>query len=150
MALTMAAVMRGIGDAAAELTPGPDKREACCIFVRRALELAGMRVDDASITLWYLWPSEGDPWGPVTAAVRCGAAPASTLVPMGAYVVQGWRDKPFGKSGHCLFVVQWGGAEAYYYDSAAKRPGNGDGAHIDPLSWLDEEFPGGWKAAKVA
>jgi hypothetical protein len=150
VALSVEVALRGVALAAAELRPGPEAGEACCVFARRALELAGVRVDGAPIGLWHLWAEEGDPWGPVSAAIRCGAAAAPTLG-QGVYLVQGWRGTPLGPgvSGHTFLVVGVGGPVGYVLDAAAGRSGSGAEARLVDLGAYLAQYRGGWRAARV-
>jgi len=147
---------RAIALVASGLTDGPETAEQCCVFARLVLEAAGMDVAKASIPLWHLHASEGDPWGPVTAAVRCGAVDAPSLATPGWYLCQGWRGTPMGPgvSGHTFFVRVVGGRLAYVVDSAAGRTGRGDRVELVELgapgaSGYLRQYRGGVRAARV-
>lgn len=103
-----------------------DPRELCCVAARLAAqETHGPDVvDRAPLALWHLWPEAGDPWGPVSAAVRVGAAEppwtGAGYPPAGVWRVQLWRDRLWG-SGHTATWTTDGSGDGWWWDSVDGR-----------------------------
>lgn len=113
--------------------------QLCCVFVRATMSrlFGEVEVAKAPLSLWNLWPSEKDPWGPVTAALRSGCAKAPPVpgqpVPGAWHIVQGWQGTPFGAgvAGHTFLWYQGPEGTGIRLDSADKR--SPDGGFVDTI-----------------
>lgn len=138
--------------AAAELHPGPEIGEACCVYARRMTELVHgtAAIARAPLALWILFADSGDPWGPVNAVVQAGLAAGPVLSDLPAdgrwYRAQGWRGTPFapGVSGHTFTAFRdVGRTTTRILDAAAGRAGNGEGNRVVDWPGFATQFTGG-------
>ncbi len=147
------AAIRGVPSAvalvreSAAVSP-PSTWPLCCVYARLilAVHYGGPVVDAAPITLWHLQPEAGDPWGPVTAAVRSGVGElVEAPVPGRWHIAQSWVGTPMASSGHTWLWLD-SGRLGTRYDSAAGR-----GPTILASSWTERlaRNPGGIRVAAL-
>ena len=129
----------------------------CCTYVQRVCTAAyGPEVTSrAPGSQWNLWDPDGDPWGPVAAAVACGMTPTVASDPLGRgawHVVQGWRTVPSATgSGHTflLYMPPRGGDAVLVADSIGPSKADPDGRAAtirpDSLARLRREFAHGMR-----
>lgn len=115
--------------AARALTATNRNDQLCCVIVRDTMRrrFGDAVVARAPLELWHLWPEGRDPWGPISAAVRCGIATVVTTPVVGAWhIVQVWTGKEWGPPGHTFLVYVGADGMVLRLDSADKRgPDNG-------------------------